>query len=260
MAIVQISQITQRKGLQTDLPDPLAGGELGWSIDERRLFIGNGTLQEGAPTVGNTELLTEYSNIAVLIANANITVANLTVSGTISSVGNIRTAGTLISNSVTSNSVVATGNVTANVVSANTVVGILRTAGQPNITSVGTLNSLTVDGNAAIGSFVITKGLTGNITANAVSNVISISNTTPAAQITYSIVSNTGNVGFGTVQVVGVTGAGTVANVVDTRTENGTLNITLGVTQASNAAPIVITANNTSSNSATMSYSISYFN
>ena len=62
MAIVQISRITNRKGLQTDLPQ-LAGAELGWSIDERRLFIGNGTLEEGAPVVGNTEILTEFSDI-----------------------------------------------------------------------------------------------------------------------------------------------------------------------------------------------------
>jgi hypothetical protein len=62
MAIVQISRITNRKGLQENLPQ-LAGAELGWSIDERRLFIGNGTLAEGAPVVGNTEILTEFSDI-----------------------------------------------------------------------------------------------------------------------------------------------------------------------------------------------------
>lgn len=63
MAIVQISRITQRKGLATDLPQPLAGAELGWAIDDRRLFIGNGTLEDGAPVIGNTEVLTEYSDI-----------------------------------------------------------------------------------------------------------------------------------------------------------------------------------------------------
>jgi hypothetical protein len=65
VAIVQISQITNRKGLQIDLPQ-LAGAELGWSIDERRLFIGNGTLEEGAPVIGNTEILTEFSDIFAL--------------------------------------------------------------------------------------------------------------------------------------------------------------------------------------------------
>lgn len=63
MAILQISRITARKGLMTDLPQPLAGAELGWAIDERRLFIGNGSLADGAPVVGNTEILTEYSDI-----------------------------------------------------------------------------------------------------------------------------------------------------------------------------------------------------
>ena len=63
MAIVQISRITARKGLQVDLPQPLAGAELGWAVDDRRLFIGNGTLEDGAPAVGNTEILTEYSDI-----------------------------------------------------------------------------------------------------------------------------------------------------------------------------------------------------
>lgn len=63
MAIVQISRITQRKGLETDLPQPLAGAEFGWAIDQRRLFIGNGELADGAPVVGNTEILTEFSDL-----------------------------------------------------------------------------------------------------------------------------------------------------------------------------------------------------
>jgi len=61
MAIVQISQIQLRRGLQQDLPQ-LASAEMGWSLDTRRLFIGNGTLLEGAPTQGVTEVLTEHSD------------------------------------------------------------------------------------------------------------------------------------------------------------------------------------------------------
>ena len=64
MAIVQISQITNRKGLAENLPQ-LAGAEFGWSTDTRQLWIGNGTLQDGAPVVGNTEILTEFSVIPV---------------------------------------------------------------------------------------------------------------------------------------------------------------------------------------------------
>jgi hypothetical protein len=62
VAIVQISRITNRKGLQENLPQ-LAGAEFGWSVDTRKLYIGNGTLEEGAPEIGNTEILTEFSEI-----------------------------------------------------------------------------------------------------------------------------------------------------------------------------------------------------
>ena len=62
MAIVQISQITNRKGLAENLPQ-LAGAEFGWSTDTRQLYIGNGTLEDGAPVIGNTEILTEFSDI-----------------------------------------------------------------------------------------------------------------------------------------------------------------------------------------------------
>jgi hypothetical protein len=61
MAIVQISRIQHRRGLQQDLPQ-LASGELGWSIDTRQLYIGNGTQEEGAPSEGVTEILTSQSN------------------------------------------------------------------------------------------------------------------------------------------------------------------------------------------------------
>lgn len=66
MAIVQISRIQQRRGLQQDLPQ-LASAEIGWSLDTRRLFIGNGTTDEGAPSSGVTEILTQYSNILSVV-------------------------------------------------------------------------------------------------------------------------------------------------------------------------------------------------
>jgi hypothetical protein len=62
MAIIQISKIQHRRGVSTDLPQ-LASAELGWSIDTRQLYIGNGTIEEGAPSLGNTEILTEHSDI-----------------------------------------------------------------------------------------------------------------------------------------------------------------------------------------------------
>ena len=57
MPIVQISRIQHRRGKATDLPQ-LAAGELGWSVDTQKLYIGNGTVADGAPAVGNTEIVT----------------------------------------------------------------------------------------------------------------------------------------------------------------------------------------------------------
>ena len=56
MPIVQISRIQHRRGKETDLPQ-LAAGEIGWVIDKQKLYIGNGTLADGAPNLGNTEIV-----------------------------------------------------------------------------------------------------------------------------------------------------------------------------------------------------------
>jgi len=65
MAVVQISKIQHRRGRKnsgSSLPQ-LASGEIGWAIDTQELFIGNGSVSEGAPFVGNTKILTEHDNI-----------------------------------------------------------------------------------------------------------------------------------------------------------------------------------------------------
>lgn len=61
MAIVQISKIQHRRGKKNQGPGlpQLASGELGWAIDSQELYIGNGSVSEGAPAVGNTRILTE---------------------------------------------------------------------------------------------------------------------------------------------------------------------------------------------------------
>jgi hypothetical protein len=66
MAIVQISRIQHRRGLESNLPQ-LSHAELGWVTDTRSLYIGNGPTSSGAPIVGNTQVLTEHSNIVSLL-------------------------------------------------------------------------------------------------------------------------------------------------------------------------------------------------
>lgn len=68
MAVVQISRIQIRRGQKnagSGLPQ-LASGEFGWAVDTQELFIGNGSVAEGAPAVGNTKVLTQYDNIFTL--------------------------------------------------------------------------------------------------------------------------------------------------------------------------------------------------
>ena len=48
MAVVQISRIQVRRGKGTNGIPQLAGGEFGWAVDNRALYIGNGSVAEGS--------------------------------------------------------------------------------------------------------------------------------------------------------------------------------------------------------------------
>lgn len=59
MAVLQISKIQVRRGKENETGVPsLSSGEFAWSVDTQKLFIGNGSVSEGAPAVGNTEIVT----------------------------------------------------------------------------------------------------------------------------------------------------------------------------------------------------------
>jgi hypothetical protein len=65
MAVVSISRIQVRRGQKnvgSGLPQ-LASGEFGWAVDSQELYIGNGSVAEGSPFVGNTKLLSEADNL-----------------------------------------------------------------------------------------------------------------------------------------------------------------------------------------------------
>jgi len=70
MAVIQISKIQVRRGAIGEQGMPqLASGEMGWAVDTQQLFIGNGSVAEGAPAVGNTEVLTQYSTATINLFN-----------------------------------------------------------------------------------------------------------------------------------------------------------------------------------------------
>ena len=72
MAVVQISRIQVRRGKkgQTNLPQ-LASGELGWAVDSQELYIGNGSVSEGAPQVGILKFLQQQITFLTLRINTN---------------------------------------------------------------------------------------------------------------------------------------------------------------------------------------------
>ena len=82
MAVVQISKIQVRRGRkngESGVPQ-LSSGEMAWTVDTQELFIGNGSITEGAPVVGNSKVLTEHDNLLDLIEsyrfarnNSNVT-------------------------------------------------------------------------------------------------------------------------------------------------------------------------------------------
>ena len=71
MAVVQISKIQVRRGQKNSnsgVPQ-LSSAEFAWAVDSQELFIGNGSVAEGAPYVGNTKILTEHDNILELASS-----------------------------------------------------------------------------------------------------------------------------------------------------------------------------------------------
>ena len=110
MAVVQISRIQHRRGKKlvgSGLPQ-LASGELGWAIDTQQLYVGNGSVSEGSPAVGNTELLTEHTNIFSLANSYSYNSANATVWSTV--IPTTRTLQSTIEETVSVLDFGATGN------------------------------------------------------------------------------------------------------------------------------------------------------
>lgn len=86
MAVVQISRIQVRRGQKysnTGVPQ-LSSAEFAWAVDSQELFIGNGSIAEGAPYVGNTKILTEHDNLIDLLGAYQFSVGNPSISGTVS--------------------------------------------------------------------------------------------------------------------------------------------------------------------------------
>ena len=135
-------------------------------------FIGNGSALTGVVATG-------VGTLTTLSVTGNTTTGNLLTGGLVSATGTVTGssfsgAGTGLTG--TAASLTVGSATTAGTAGSATTAGTVTTAAQPNITSVGTLSSLTVSGNTTSGN-LLTAGLvsaTGNLYT---SNAVTYSNT-----------------------------------------------------------------------------------
>jgi len=203
----------------------ITGGSSGYILSTN----GSGNLSWIPQSGSNSTISNGNSNVNIPTANGNVNItasgnANiLVVTGTGSNI-----TGTL---NVTGNANV--GNIGATGVLATTLSGALTTAAQPNITSVGTLTSLSVTGNITSGNANLGNSVTANFfTGNGIYLTGITSTGVANGNSNISIPFANGNVNFsavGNANILVITGTG--VNVAGTADVTGNLtagNITTG--------------------------------
>jgi hypothetical protein len=146
-------------------------------------------------------MTTKYFNV-----KQGLTTGNITLDGT---TGNITATNGNLGNLATANFFTGDGGLLSNIAGANVsgqvgnalVAGTVYTNAQPNITSVGTLTSLSVSGNvsagnANLGNVATANYFTGTLTTAAQPNITSVGNLTSltVGNATSNVVLNNGNI------------------------------------------------------------------
>jgi hypothetical protein len=176
-------------------------------------------------TFNKTSNTVQLGGVLSVVGNANI--GNIGTGGLFTATGNV-TGGNLNTGGVVS----ATGNITGGNVIGTLLTGTLSTAAQPNVTSVGTLTSVSVSGNANVGNIGAAAGVfttvAGSLTTASQPNVTSVGTLTSVsvsgnANIgnigTGGLITATGNLNAGNIitgGIVSATGNGTFGNVTAT--------------------------------------------
>lgn len=194
MTTFTISKIQVRYGLREDLP-ALDTGEFGWCVDTQQLFIGKGTLAEGAPITGVTEVLTEYSigliNISLDAINSNIANINATLSNLTSITGNLVPSTVRLLNN--QSSIVNVGNVyvdslSGQVINYNITRNTAVRIGTIRVTNYAGNNIAFEDNYSETQSTGTVLYFTGNTITNTAILGYTTSNTGVDGNITYSYI------------------------------------------------------------------------
>ena len=168
-------------------------GNLSW-VGVSSSSISNGNSNVNIPSANGNVNISAVGNANVVV----VTGTGLVVNGSANVTGNL-TAGNIVAGAGTG------GNITgANLISANYFTGTLTTAAQPNITSVGTLTSLSVTGNITSGNANLGNLATANFfsgSGNLLSNIQganvsgTVSSATTAGTVTTAAQPNITSVG-----------------------------------------------------------------
>ena len=209
-------------------------GNLGTSglITATGNVTGGNLVTSGLASIGSTLSVTGNANVGNLGAtNANLSAVTVTGNANVGNIGGTSAVFTNLTGTLTTaaqpnitsvgtlSSLSVTGNITGGNLSGTLVTGTLTTAAQPNVTSVGSLTSLTVTGNANVGNL----GTSGLITAT--------------GNVTGGNLTTTGTANIGTLAVTGsetiagtstVTGNITGGNLITAGLISATGNITGG--------------------------------
>ena len=178
----------------------------------------NVTGQVGNALVAGTVYTAAQPNITSVGTLSSLSVTGTVTGGNISTAGAV-TAGTLSGNGAAISSITG-ANVTGQVANA-LVAGTVYTAAQPNITSVGTLSSLSVTGTVTGGN-IVTAG-TGNIATLEITTLANIKSTTAASSTTTGALIVAGGVGVaGNVYAGEVYAAGNEVLTVISTVDGGT--------------------------------------
>jgi len=173
------------------------------------LFINGGNLAIGTQSAGKN-ILFHTGNTTSDALRATITDSGLSVVGNVS-------AGNISANNISANTLTLTGNLTVPFSSA-----VLTTAAQPNVTSVGTLTSLTVSGNASGGNL----NTAGRVVATA--NVTG-GNLTTGGQVVATGNITGGNLSIGAIAASSLTATGNV-NGANLNATGGTFSLSINAT------------------------------
>jgi hypothetical protein len=209
---------------------PVNGTGYGTYTGNGRVVASVGGSGGGGGGAGGTTYSVQYNYAGVPTGDAsftwNNTTSTLTVTGTSNVTGNLNvtsnvTASRLISNVATGTaplvvtSTTQVANLSVATAGSATTAGTVTTNAQPNITSVGTLSTLSVSGNANIGNIG-----TGILTASG--------NIQGANLVTGGVLSVTGNANIGNIgTATAIITTGNITTINSGLLQNGNSNVTI---------------------------------